>query len=145
MRQRYCGQPFTSCPASSQRMYNKEKSLAVTVGILGNSGQSSREWFSKRQIRHGRRVTSSIGGVRGVSSLCFPLSSILTGSTGDGEVDRVAYAATELSSSSVLEEGGGGKGEEEGGMISSSVSRVWQTRSQSCCTRYSAMIARGMT
>ena len=85
------------------------------------------------------------GGVRGVSSLCFPLSSILTGSTGDREVDRVAYAATGLSSSSVVEEGGGGEGEGEGGVISSSVLRLWWMKFQSCCAMYSAMIARGMT
>ena len=126
-------------------MHSKEKSLVTIVGILGNSGQSSREWFLKRQIKQGREGIGSSGGVRGVSSLCFPLSRFLTGSTGDGEIDRVAYAATELLSSLVVKEGGGGKGEEEGGVISSSFSRLWWTRAQSCCARYSAMIARGIT
>ena len=90
-------------------------------------------------------MTGSIGRVRGVSSLCFPLSSILTGSTGDREADGVAYAATGLLSSSEDEKGGGGEGKEEGGVISSSVSRLWRTRAQSCCARYSAMITSGMT
>ena len=126
-------------------MHSKEKSLIAMVGILGNSGQPSREWFSKQQIKQGREAIGSTGGARGVSSLCFPLSIILTRSTGDREVDGVAYAVTELISSSVVEEGGGSEGEEEGGEISSSVSRLWWTRAQSCCIRYSAMIARGTT
>ena len=87
----------------------------------------------------------SPGGVGGNVSLCFPLSRILSRSTGDGEVDRVAYAATELFSSSVDKEGGGGEGKEEGGVISSLFSKLWRTKFQSCCTIYSAMIARGMT
>ena len=104
----------------------------------------------KRQTRHGREVTGSMGGVKsGVSSLCFPLSSILTGSTGDGEDDGVAYVVTELLSPSEDEEGGDGEGEEEGGVIfssaGSSVLRLWQMKFQSCCARYSTMIARGMT
>ena len=119
--------------------------MIAMVGILGNSGQPSREWFSKQQIKQGREAIGSTGGARGVSSLCFPLSIILTRSTGDREVDGVAYAATELISSSVVEEGGGSEGEEEGGEIASSVSRLWWMRAQSCCIRYSAMIARGMT
>ena len=126
-------------------MHSREKSLIVTVGILGNSRQSLREWFLKQQIKQGREGVGSSGGVKSTSSLCFPLSRILTGSTGDGEVDGVAYAATELLSSSVVEEGGGGEGEEEGDVISSLASRLWRTRAQSCCIRYSAMIARGIT
>ena len=70
-------------------MHSKEKSFTVTIGIFMKSGHSSRVWFSKWQTRHGRGVTGSIGGVRSdVSSLCFPLSNILTRSTGDGEADR---------------------------------------------------------
>ena len=118
-------------------MHSREKFLTVTVGILGKSRQLSREWFSKWQIKQGRGVIGSTGGVRGVSSLCFPLSNILIGSIGDGEVDGVAYAVTELFSSLVDEEGGGGEGKEEGGVISSSVSRLWRTKSQSCCATYS--------
>ena len=90
-------------------------------------------------------MTGLMGRVRSVSSLCFHLSSILTRSTGDGEADRVAYAVTVLLSSSEDEEGSGGEGKEGGGVISSSILRLWQTRAQSCCARYSAMIARGMT
>ena len=64
------------------------------------------------------------------SSLCFPLSIILTESTGDGEDDGVAYAATGLSSSED-DEGGGGDSKEEGGKRSS-VSKLWQMSPQSC-------------
>ena len=145
MGHRYWGHPFSSCPALSQRMQRREESLTTTVGILGKSGQSSREWFLKQQIKQGRMVTGSLGEVRGVSSCCFPLFSILTGSIGDGEADGVTYPVIELFSSSEDEEEGGGEGEEDGGVRSSSLSRLWQTSAQSCCTRYSAMITRGIT
>ena len=152
MGQWYCGHPLSWCPTSLHRMQDREKSLTTTVGILRNSKQSVRAWFSKRQTRHGKAVTVWAGGVNGgASSLFFPLSSILPGSMGGGEDDGVAYAAIELFSSSGEEEGGDGEGEEGGGEISSSasrvssVSRLRRTRAQSCCARYSAMIARGMT
>ena len=95
-------------------------------------------------MRQGNGVETSPGEVKGVSSShCFPLSIILSGSTGDREGNGVAYAETGLSSSED-EEGGGGNGEEEGGERSS-VLMLCQINSQSCCAMYSAINARGMT
>ena len=95
-------------------------------------------------MRQGKGVETSPGEVEGVSSsCCFPLSIILTGSTGDGEGNGVAYAETGLFFSED-EEGGGGDSEEEGGERFSS-SKLWWMSPQSCCTMYSAMNARGIT
>ena len=110
----YLGHSFSPCPSSLQRMQSRCSSL-MTIGIWGNSGQSPSECSKDRQIRQGNGVETSPGEVRGVSSShCFPLSIILTGNTGDGEGDRVAYAETGLFSSED-KEGGSGEGKEEGG------------------------------
>ena len=78
-------------------------------------------------MRQGNGVETSPGEVRGVSSSrCFPLSIILTGSTGDGEGNGVAYA--EIGSfSSEDKDGGGGEGEEEGGKRFSSLKLWWMS------------------
>ena len=137
----YLGHSFNPCPSFLQRMQSHCLSL-MTVGIWGNSGQSPSECPRDRQMRQGNRVETLPGEVRGVSSSrCFPLLIILTGSTGDGEGDSVAYAETGLFSSED-EEGGGGEGEEEGGKRSSP-SMLWWMSPQSCCAMYSAMNTRG--
>ena len=70
------------------------------------------------QMRQGSRAEVSPRGVEGASSSsCFHLSIILTGSTGDREGDRVAYA--EIGPFSSEDEEGGGDNEEEGGERSS--------------------------
>ena len=114
----YSGHSFNPCPCSLQRMHSRLVSQ-MAVGIWGNSGQSPRECSKDRQMRQGNGVETSPEEVKGVSSShCFPLSIILTGSTGDGEGDSVAYAEIGLFSSKD-EEGGGSDGEEEGGERSS--------------------------
>ena len=96
----YSRHSFNPCPSSLQRMQSLWLSL-MTVGIWENSRQSPSECFKDWQMRQGKGVETLPGEVKGVSSssLCFPLSIILTGSTGDGEGDGVAYVEIELSSS----------------------------------------------
>ena len=139
----YSGHSFNPCPSSLQRMQSCWLSL-MTIGIWENSGQSPSECSRDWQMRQEKGVETSPGGVRGVSSsCCFPFSIILTGSTGDREGDRVAYAEIELSSSGE-EVGGGGNSKEEGRERFSS-SMLWRMSPQSCCAMYSAMNARGIT
>ena len=84
----------------------------------------------------------SRGPSEGISLICICVLLSLTGGAWGGEEGRVSYEPVGQFSSR-----GSIKGNDNGedGGEKSSVSKLWWTRFQSCCTIYSAMIARGMT